>query len=54
MQVNNAGIGGLMVEGDVLFLKEIIMGDDLRISGQVKSSLYLKFVCFLHTRDMEK
>ncbi|MCD7472115.1 (+)-neomenthol dehydrogenase [Datura stramonium] len=42
--VNNAGVGGLVVEGDVFVLKEIIEGDFLTIStdngeegGTVKS-----------------
>ncbi|TMW87034.1 hypothetical protein EJD97_020508 [Solanum chilense] len=32
--INNAGIGGLMVEGDVLVLKEIIEGDLLTVSTE--------------------
>ncbi|KAL3536851.1 hypothetical protein ACH5RR_000217 [Cinchona calisaya] len=32
--VNNAGVGGVMIEGDVLILQEMILGDDLRLSGQ--------------------
>ena len=35
MQVNNAGAAGLMVEGDVSIIKEIIMADDLKVAGQV-------------------
>lgn len=32
--VNNAGAAGLMVEGDVSIIKEIIMADDLKVAGQ--------------------
>lgn len=32
--VNNAGAVGLMVEGDVSILKEIILADDLKVAGQ--------------------
>ena len=35
MQVNNAGAAGLMVEGDVSILKEIILADVLKVAGQV-------------------
>lgn len=35
MQVNNAGVGGVMIEGDTLILQEIILGDALRVTGQV-------------------
>ena len=35
MQVNNAGAAGLMVEGDVSIIKEIIMTDDLKIACEV-------------------
>ncbi|XP_027103373.1 (+)-neomenthol dehydrogenase-like [Coffea arabica] len=36
--VNNAGAAGLMVEGDVSILKEIILADVLKVAGQLLSN----------------
>lgn len=34
LQVNNAGVGGLMVEGDVVIVKDLIEGDFVTISAE--------------------
>jgi len=34
LQVNNAGVGGLMVEGNLVILKNLIEGDFVTISTE--------------------